>query len=110
MRAEQLNAGNLGELLELTLEREAPEWLTMSDVVYAPRLKEDARPREVFLRHSPEGRSGLVMIHRAGGRERVKATAANDAALHRVLGRARQAVTWVAQATDSSVLLRVRIY
>ena len=110
MRAEQLNAGNLGDLLELTLEREAPEWLTMSDAVYAPKLKEDAPPREVFLRHSPEGRPGLVMIHRAGGREPVKATAANDDALHRVLGMGRQAVTWVAQAKNTSVFLHVHVF
>ena len=110
MRAEQLNAGDLGDLLELTLEREAPEWLNMSDAVYAPKLKEDAPAREVFLRHSPEGRPGLVMIHRAGGREQVRATAADDDALHRVLGMSRQAVTWVAQAKSTSVFLHVHVF
>jgi AAA domain len=109
VRAEQLNFGDLEEL-ELALTRpDAPPWLAHAEAARA-KPRDSDKPREVFLRSPPGGRSGHVEIHSVDGRERADATAADDAALQRVLSLGGQAITWVAQTTGAILWVHVHTF
>ena len=108
VRAEQLNVGDLDDL-ELTLDREAPDWLGKQSEAARVRPEPEDRLREVFLRHSPGMRPGRVVVHSADANERIEATADDDA-IRRVLGMGSQAVTWVAQAKGTCLFVHVHVF